>query len=213
MVEVQAHGFSFEQWVRRTHFADYPGTYGQKWDVPAEANAGARAPTAFHHLPVSIKTAKFGSPINLGDILRQRQIATDFLMIVGFWRQCSDSEKWFEEIGAVHFTSAAWASLWGDLTLAQLQTIDAAIKDLHLPYAAARRAAREWKRSTPAVATSQLIVNPKIDSKTQRRIQCSLPFDLFWQHAGRAPAPRNAPELWGHLFPNPVRSAPRRFRT
>jgi len=212
MVEVQSHGFSFEHWVRQNLFAGYTGNYMQKWDVPAEANTSPPVPSHLHHLPVSIKTAKLGSPVNLGDVLRQRRIDTDFLLVAGFWRQHSPTEKCFEDIGVVHFTAAAWSSLWGELTLAQLQEIDATIKDLHLPYAAARAAARAWKRDTAAVASCRLVVNPKVDSKTQRRIQCSLPFDLFWHCARRQPVPQAAPELWGHVFPNPVRSAPRRFR-
>lgn len=74
MVEVQAHGFSFEKWVRDHFFSGYIGNYMQKWDVPAEQNASDAVPAAFRNLPVSIKTAKIGSPIGLGDVLRQRQI-------------------------------------------------------------------------------------------------------------------------------------------
>lgn len=211
MVEVQAHGFSFEKWVRDNFFAGYAGSYMQKWDVPAEANVNRAIPESFRHLPVSIKTAGFSSSINLGDILRQRQIDSDFLMIVGFWRQRNATEKWFEEIGFARFTSASWAELWGRLTFAQIQSIDVVVKDLALPCTVAQQRARDWKRSTPEVATSHLIVNPKIDSKRQRRIQCSLPFRTFWQHAGRIPVPQAAPQLFGHAFPNPVLSARRQF--
>lgn len=132
MVEVQAHGFSFEDWVRRSLFAGYNGSYSQKWDVPADANTSPPVPPPLRRMPVSIKTAKLGSPINLGDILRQRQIGTDFLLIAGFWQQRSPGEKWFVDIGVAHFTAAFWASLWGELTLPELQKIDALIKDLDL---------------------------------------------------------------------------------
>lgn len=211
MVEVQAHGFSFEKWVRDTFFAGYTGNYMQEWDVPPEDNQGHAIPAEFRNLPVSIKTAKYGSPINLGDVLRQRQIAADFIMIVGFWRQRTPTEKWFEEIGVVRFTAATWAALWGELTLEQLRAIDREVKDMGLPYATARLHARDWKRHTPAVGTARFVINPKIDSKTQRRIQCSLPFAAFWQQAGRPPQPADTPLLWGVPFSNPVRSAPRRF--
>ncbi|MBA4137324.1 MAG: hypothetical protein C0518_08425 [Opitutus sp.] len=211
MAEVQAHGFSFEKWVRENLFGGYVGSYMQKWDVPADANTTAEVPVAFRHLPVSIKTTKYGCPINLGDVLRQRRIDTDFLMIVGFWRQRSPTEKWFEEIGVARFTSASWSDLWGQLTETQLQIIDAAVKNLSVSCELAQQHAKQWKRSTPEVATSRLIVNPKIDSKTQRRIQCSLPFKVFWQQVGAAPIRKDAPQLFGQVFPNPVLSAPRRF--
>lgn len=211
MVEVQAHGFSFEKWVRENLFAGYVGSYMQKWDVPVEANISPEIPAAFRHLPVSIKTTKYGCPINLGDILRQRRINTDFLMIAGFWCQRTPTEKWFEEIGVARFTVASWNDLWGQLTVAQLQNIDAEVKDLSVPCELAKQHAKQWKRSTPEVATSRLIVNPKIDSKTQRRIQCSLPFKAFWEQVSGTPTRRDAPQLFGHVFPNPIISAPRQF--
>ena len=71
MVEVQAHGFTFEKWVRDTFFDGYSGSYMQKWDIPPDANTHASVPTAFRSIPVSIKTAKLGSPIGLGDVLRE----------------------------------------------------------------------------------------------------------------------------------------------
>lgn len=211
MVEVQFHGFSFEKWVRDTFFEGYAGSYMQKWDVPPEINRASIIPPQFRHLPVSIKTAKYGSPIGLGDVLRQRQINSDFVMITGFWRQRTPTEKWFEEIGVVHFSATTWIGLWGDLTLDQLVGIDRVVKSLSLPYAIARLQARDWKRNTLAVPTARFVINPKIDSKTQRRIQCSLPFAAFWQQAGRPPQPMDAPLLWGVPFPNPVRSSPRIF--
>lgn len=67
MVEVQAHGFTFEKWVRDTFFAGYTGSYMQKWDIPPEANIHQPVPVAFRHIPVSIKTARLGSPVVLSD--------------------------------------------------------------------------------------------------------------------------------------------------
>lgn len=211
MVEVQAHGFSFEKWVRDTHFDSYVGNYMQKWDIPPDAACGASVPPQLRGIPVSIKTAEYGCPIGLGDVLRQRQIDSDFLMIVGFWRQRGPNEKWFEEIGVVRFTSAAWNLLWGNLRVEQLREIDRTIKDLTVPYSTARQRARDWKRSTTEVKSAQLIINPKIDSKTQRRIQCSMPFVTFWRLAGRIPTPQDAPTLFGVPFSNPIQSKARTF--
>lgn len=213
MVEVQFHGFSFEKWVRDTFFEGYSGSYMQKWDVPPEINRAPTIPAQFRHLPVSIKTAKYGSPIGLGDVLRQRQVESDFVMITGFWHQRTTTEKWFSDIGAIHCRASAWSDLWGELTLEQLQAIDRVVKDMKLPYATARLRAREWKQNTPGVHSARLVINPKIDSKTQRRIQCSLPFSEFWHLAGRAPKTQEASELWGVPFPNPVNSSSRVFRT
>ena len=211
MVEVQFHGFTFEQWVRDTIFGSYRGNYMGKWDVPPEGNRHQAIPPEWKNLPVSIKTAKWGSPIGLGDVLRQREIDHPFLMIVGFWRQRSPNEKWFEEIGVAHFRAEAWKALWGRLTIAQLRAIDALVKNLSEHHTAVRLKARAWKRDTPEVATSSIVVNPKIDSRSQRRIQCSLPFRFFWQQVGRDPVASDRPCLFGFDFPNPVQSSARRF--
>lgn len=211
MVEVQFHGFTFEKWVRDTIFGGYQGGYMQKWDVPPEASIREIIPPELRGLPVSIKSAKYRSPIGLGDILRQRQTDQPFLMIVGFWHQRSPSEKWFEEIGVAHFSEKTWASLWGGLTIENLRQIDAVVKNQSEHHSLVREKAQTWKRTTFEVVTSRIIVNPKIDSKGQRRIQCSLPFDEFWRQVGRVPVQQDNPTLFGFDFPNPVKSSSRAF--
>ena len=210
MVEVQAHGFGFEKWIRDHFFSGYAGMYMQKWDVHPDHNIHDAVPIQFQKLPVSVKTAKLGSPIGLGDVLRQRQIDHDFLMIVGFWEQRTTTEKWIVDIGCAVFDSAAWRKLWGRLTLEEISNIDKVVKNLNEHYSVVRAKARQWK-ANPAVQTSTLVINPKIDSKTQRRIQCSLPYATFWNFAGRSPVRRDCPELWGHVFPNPIKSSARTF--
>jgi hypothetical protein len=210
MVEVQAHGFSFEKWVRDHFFSGYSGNYMQKWDVPAEKNSSEAIPPAFRNLPVSIKTAKIGSPIGLGDVLRQRQINERFAIIAGFWKQQTPTEKWIMDIGCVIFEMASWQKLWGELTLSLIQEIDLVVKNQSEHYSIVRTKARTWKR-LPAITTCTIVINPKIDSKTQRRIQCSLPYKTFWAAVGREPSPQKEPELWGHVFPNPIKSSARQF--
>ena len=210
MVEVQFHGFSFERWARDTFFGGYLGNYMQKWDIPAWQNKKEEVPTEWRNFPVSIKTAKWGSPISLGDAIRQRSIIESFVIIAGFWRQRTPHEKWFEEIGIVKFHPDFWNSLWGAISLLALREMDSEIKDLNLHYSDARKAAKRWK-SQFVKSGSKIVINPKIDSKRQRRIQCSLPFQIFWKAAGQTPAKRDNPMLFGKNFPNPVRSRPRQF--
>jgi hypothetical protein len=210
MTEVQAHGFSFEKWIRDHFFAGYTGSYMQKWDVPSDQNIHSVVPSQFQRLPVSIKTAKAGSPIGLGDVLRQRQIDHDFLMIVGFWEQRTQTEKWFVDIGCALFRAVDWQTLWGQLTLAEILEIDAVVKNQSTHYSIVRAEAQAWKKC-PSVKTASLVINPKIDSKTQRRIQCSVPNQLFWRAVGREPQKHDAPALWNEVFPNPVMSSARTF--
>jgi hypothetical protein len=211
MAEVQAHGFSFEKWVCETFFAGYCGNYMQKWDVSAEGNRSPFLPVHWRQVPVSIKTAKYGSPIGLGDVLRQRQSDVPFIMIAGFWRQRTATEKWIEDIGAAYFSVEAWSALWGEVSLQDLRTIDLVVKNLQLHYTLARQEARAWKKATASLPTSRFVINPKIDSKSQRRIQCSLPFRAFWNAVGREPALHDRPVLFEMAFPNPIISSGRTF--
>lgn len=212
MIEVQHHGFQFEKWVKDSFFHGYAGGYTQKWDVPAEQNTSDAVPAGFRGLPVSIKTARHGSPIALGDAIRQREIDVPFVMVAGFWEQRTADEKWFVDIGIAKFTEARWDALWGGLDLSELQRIDERIKNSDLHYSEARKLAREWKREIAKVAKSEIVINPKIDSKSQRRIQCSLPFAVFWNSVGRPARKQNFPTLFGREFPNPVNSPSRTFK-
>lgn len=211
MVEVQHHGFSFEKWVREKFFAGYAGGYMQKWDVPQSENRHSQVPRHLRGLPVSIKAVKYGAPIALGDALRQYHIDEPFLLIVGFWRQRSESEKWFEEMACARIAPNLWRQLWGRLESEDLLKLDQIVKTQSTPYAAARANAREWKKLAFASSECEIVINPKIDSKNQRRVQCSLPFRVFWKVAGREPCAADAPKLFGVEFDNPIISSSRSF--
>ena len=210
MPEVQLHGFSFEKWVRDHFFGGYLGSYMQKWDVDSNYNLIDAVPLPFRHLPVSIKTAKNGTPIGLGDVIRQRQINCDFVMIIGFWEQLNRTEKWIVDIGYAVFRADVWNNLWGQLTIDELQAIDTVVKDMNEHYSVVRQAAKRWKMNA-SVQSSTIVINPKIDSNTQRRIQCSLPFSVFWTLGSRDSTRSASAALWGQPFPNPILSAPRVF--
>lgn len=132
MPEVQLHGFDFENWIKKTFFADFSASYSHKWDVPAEFNKLEIVPKEFRHLSVSIKTCKNRSPIGFGDALRQFSINEDFLLIVGFWEQ-SGVNKNFVAVEAAKITAKNWKNLFAPLTEKDLKLLDSTIKnkDLH----------------------------------------------------------------------------------
>lgn len=204
--EVQRHGLVFEQWVRDTFFAGYRPTHAtQQWDIPAAANL------AHGGIPVNPKAVKYGTAVDLGDALRQFQIDEPFVLVMGFWRQHGD-EKRFVNIVAPRIDPATWRKLWAPIALADLQRLDAVIKDRSLTPAQARAAARQIKNAPP-FTQAIMVVNPKIDSKSQRRLQCSLRFaDVFTHLAPDASsAVHERPTLWGIAFPEAVPSKPRTF--
>lgn len=204
--EVQRHGLVFETWVRDTFFDGYrPESYTQKWDIPAAANR------MHGGVPVNPKATKYGAPVDLGDALRQFDIDEPFILVIGYWRQ-EGATKRFVNIVAPRVEPAAWRKLWGAVTRADLEKLDAVVKDRSLTPAQARAAARRIK-TAPPFTDAIIVVNPKIDSKGQRRVQCSLRFaDVFRYLAPEAERkPQAQASLWGVAFPETVDSAPRVF--
>jgi hypothetical protein len=204
--EVQQHGVAFERWVRDTFFAGYqPAQYTQKWDIPAAVNA------AHGGVPVNPKAVKYGTPVDLGDALRQFAIDEPFILVLGFWRQ-EGADKRFVKILAPRIEPARWRELWGPVTRADLERLDAVIKDRSLTPEQARAAALKIKQAPP-FTLSTIVVNPKIDSKTQRRLQCSLRFADVFKHLApnESPKPDVHPALWGIEFPGPIASKAREF--
>ena len=96
--EVQRHGVDYEQWVRDTLFDGYQAPYTQKWDI--EASSNTNLPLPYCNLPVSVKCAKAGRPIDLADALRQRSINEPFVIILGLWNQRTQYND--EQIGRAH---------------------------------------------------------------------------------------------------------------
>lgn len=210
MPEVQSHGFDFENWIKQTFFAEFNISYSSKWDVPAEFNNLEIVPRAFRNLPVSIKTCKDNCPIGFGDALRQFKNEEDFLLIVGFWEQ-SGGDKNFVAVEAVNITAQNWRNLFEPLTKEQIKFLDSTIKNKEMNYSEVRKLAREIKQSFPP---TKIILNPKIDSKTQRRLQCSLPFGVFWKDVVKKESYRNVEcSLFGERVPNPFISGVRVFKT
>jgi hypothetical protein len=201
--EVQRHGFVFEAWVRETFFDGYrPARYTQQWDIPAAANR------AHGGVPVNPKATKHGTPVDLGDALRQFDINEPFLLVIGYW-QPDNGGRHFVKTIAPRVEPDVWRKLWEPITRADLERLVAVIRDPTLTPAQARLAALRIKRAPP-FSQAIMQVNPKIDSKTQRRLQCSLRFaDVF---AYLAPdvtaAPERTPQLWGVEVPDCFEPAP-----
>ena len=205
--EIQKHGYIFEKWIRDTFFDGYVlANYTQLWDIPKEVNK------RYGNVPVQIKMAKYGTSVDLGDALRQFQINEEFLLIVGYWKQ-EGARKRIVNIVAASVNPALWKSLWAPVTLEDLKTLDGTIKDRDLTPQQARIEAKRLKSRAPFTRAA-MTVNPKIDSKRQRRLQCSLKFDLVFERlAPKAdPQPQENPELFGIPTPAPFLSSPRTFR-
>ncbi|MEK7723635.1 MAG: hypothetical protein AAB336_04750 [Acidobacteriota bacterium] len=210
MPEVQKHGFDFENWVKATFFTQPQASYTEKWDISIQANNSIKIPNALRFLPVSVKACKYGSPIGFGDALRQYNNHDNFLLIIGFWQQ-SGGYKNFVAVEGVKILTSDWKRLFLPLTVNDLEMLDSTIKNKDLSISEARIKAQEIKNAGKFTKT-KIVLNPKINSD-QRRLQCSLPFQTFWQEFANKAAYQNIDSvLFGKKVPNPFLSGRRTFK-
>ncbi len=211
----QQHGLDFEKWIKTTFFQSYTQTGPtDKWDAlnVLIKSKYSKYAGGFQGLPVSLKTCKEGSPIGFGDALRQYKNVEDFFLIVGFWQRAGVKRK-YVCVKGVKIANKQWRKLFeGSVSEDELKNdrlkpkevesrimkLDRTIKTTPF-YKDARRLAREQKEELPEM---DIVLNPKIDSKNQRRLQCSLPNQIFWKlFAGSPPSRQEKCTFWGEEVP------------
>ncbi|MBU3923768.1 MAG: hypothetical protein KJ592_02530 [Nanoarchaeota archaeon] len=175
-IERQAHGFIFQNWVIGK-FLDM--AYTAKWDIPAKINP-------MTNKNISIKTAQWKSSVGLGDALNQFGIDEDFEMLVAFYVQ-NDNRKLVVNMQSVEISKEKWRELWGNMTrekLVELQNFIKSKKGRGLKGAELdefRELVQGKKRELLADYDGKLSLNPKIDSGVQRRLQCSISFNILFE--------------------------------
>lgn len=193
--ERQHHGVAFEEWIRETFFSGYqPEGYTQKWDIPARANL------RHGRIPVNPKATRYGRALDLGDALRQFDINEPFWLIIGYWEPTIRGRR-LVNITPIRVEPDLWRKLWGPVTRPDIEKLDQLIKDRSLTPEEVRRRVQVMKNSPP-FRESVITFNPKIDWRTQRRLQCGLRFaDVFAVLAPGADSERQKhPALWGVVF-------------
>lgn len=171
----QAHGLAFEDLVKASLF---PG-----------ASNHARGPTSLFDvegvfdrelgLPTSIKSAKRTTEdrmvIPLSDARRWWAMeGQSFWLIVGGWRQ-DRGEKIFALAHQFLITPEVHRRLVAGIKADEVEAFHEGLRAfMQGSHAAARAWARQRRASLPFCITR---LNPKVDSKNQRRLQCSLSVD------------------------------------
>lgn len=171
--EQQSQGYFFEKAVIRqlTNLEKLDISYTGEWDIPADFNKQ-------RGLPISVKFIRWGNSIYLGDALRQRRIAQPFEMVIGFYE--ADLKSKTARIKSLHHITIQpeqWEKWWGDITQEEISELAQGIK--HKPLGEAQAFARNRARELRA-KSGVIDLNPKVN-KDQRRIQCSIPFRIFYR--------------------------------
>lgn len=172
MPAVQQHGLDMERILGGAYLGrPLPaGGYTDVFDIPADLTHDGR--------PVSIKTAKHnasGGTLGLGDARRiwATLRAREIVLICATYAQAGDV-KIFSRVCEVVLTPEIAPHLLGALSLNEVATFHEGLLRFgpgeHLR-------ARAWARAEKRTLCDRaglITLNPKIDSKRQRRLQCSL---------------------------------------
>ena len=192
MTRNQLHGKKFEDWIKAC--GRFPGSSDAARLPTARFDIEARFDRELG-LPTSIK-ATGNKTIGLSDARGFWEVSETIRMIVGTFKQDQDQKAFF----AIHeFILAADVlnRLRGDLSLAEVTNLHNGISTQYFAaddYRAARSWAKQQKKSL-RVRMANVVLNPKIDSKSQRRFQCSVSLDslieqttlnqTYWCHTER----------------------------
>ncbi len=197
MTEVQEHGFIFENWIKKILNIDHlASNYTQKWDIPGE-------------LPISVKCMGAFNALEFSSAERMWEIDGDFLLVVARWKQIGPN-KIIISIDELLFNKAILKKLRGDITLDELRAFNDRIKSFP-PGRAGQEAgsafAEQWKRANSR-KMGLLNIAAKLDSKTQRRVQCNLNYSNYVNLFG---APSGNLSFRGRKFEQTIKSGPRIF--
>lgn len=190
--ERQSHGFIFQDWIVG-RFLDM--AYTAEWDIPKKINT-------FSNKNISIKTAKWKTSVGLGDAIHQFKINEDFEMLVAFYIEEED-KKSIINMQLVEIPKEKWRELWGNMTQEKINKLVGLIKNPKGKDISGKKLddfraeVQELKKELTKDYTGSFSLHPKIDSKKQRRLQCSLSFEKLFREFKLDKKIMKKYELWG----------------
>ena len=121
----------------------------------------------------SIKTSK-GNKVDCGDILRRRQ-ETDYNLVVGCYSQVGDNKVFYSEY-TFYIRPEHEHILWGKMNYNQLAEYVDYVKNIPAGKTAQQETKTERTVLKNCISDKNALVkiHPKVDSKNQRRVQCSV---------------------------------------
>lgn len=170
--ESQAHGFLFEEQIKKNinKYLDLVTIkYTNKWDIP----------------PVSVKSFKFdinkkNNRIYFGSIENMYKINDGFFLALIGYKQVKDKKQVvFSDF--IFIPVSKLDNIRGNLKLSDIKELSSKLKSFKEGF---HNEAREWyKTILPEYALkTKFQINFKVDSKKQRRIQCSLNVEELYQY-------------------------------
>lgn len=181
MTSSQQHGFIVEDLIREEfeRLSVFNGIappqtftrYTARFDIPGHRDIYGKG------LPTSIKSSKFKGPktlVCLSDAVRicgLQNSSSSMRLIVALYKQ-QGQEKVVSEVREYLITPEEWGEIMGDAPVSVIEDFHDDLQ--HKDPSKARENARKWKKRMMEDYPSAMRWNPKIDSKNQRRLQCSV---------------------------------------
>ena len=171
-MEVQAHGNYYEDLKTRQITglgkAEYDALKENGYTSGMDIMKGLMSANDY-----SIKTTN-GNRIDCGDILRRRQ-ENEYHLVVAQWEQAGDNKVFYNEY-TFFITPDLEQKLWGKMNYNLLAEYVDYIKNIP----AGKQAQQETKTERTVLKNcitdknALMTIHPKVDSKKQRRVQCSV---------------------------------------
>ena len=214
-MEVQSHGIVFEDTIihsitgmpKEQYQTLLENSYTHSMDIVKGLHSDH---------DYSIKVSKNGTGIGCGDILRfmDHTLTNPFIMVVGSWRQKDQSVKVYTDIYEFYLEPKHNHLLWANLTRDALEPFVKWVKAIP-PFSQGQAQARqEWKNRRAELYAQYgkglVRIDAKIDSKKQRRVQCSI--KLAELISAGIPYTKYSSDYQGIHLPHEQKSSPRSFQ-
>jgi hypothetical protein len=213
-METQTHGFLFEDKViqlitgcdKNYYQTQLKNKYTSAWDI----QAGFGADTNY-----SIKACKNGSIIGCGDIVRFAMHCrdTNFTIIVGCWKQLTKTHKQFYRIYEFDISPEFYKIIWSGISIEKLTEFSNYVKSIAAGKDAQMANRKIWKNKRASIYEQYgkgiANIDAKIDSKSQRRTQCSIKIEDL--KSAKIPFREYETQYRGVNIPYEQKSEPRTF--
>ncbi len=170
MASNQLHGKSFEDLVKAALFqgaADRSRSVNSEFDVEGDFDR-------IYGLPSSIKTTS-GKTVGLADARRFWRNNTAYRMLVCSYTQ-QGTTKLFHQVDEIFLHGEMFPALKGSISLEEITEIHFGFGITRFPEGM-HVEARAWVKERIQKVQDRIglvVLNPKIDSESQRRLQCSV---------------------------------------
>jgi len=174
---VQGHGDDFENKIhivvhgktKKEYETLIEGGYISKFDIVKGILATFNG---------SVKVTN-GNGVGCGDILRMYKGTQDneIIFIVGVWKQISKKVKEYNKVYEFYIDPSYHNLLWGGMQLYTLENFNSYVKNISYGKKGQLLNQKLWKEKRKNIydweGRGLMSIDAKIDSKNQRRVQCS----------------------------------------